>query len=50
VTRLIPAAALSGQIAAIAAVLAIRGKTSPDRLGVKDIQKAAENRGFLLHI
>jgi hypothetical protein len=50
VTRLIPAAALSGQIAAIAAALAIRDKTSPDRLAIKDIQKAAEDRGFVLHI
>lgn len=50
VTRLIPAAALSGQIAGMAAALAIRGQTSPDRLDVKDIQKVAQSKGFVLHI
>jgi len=50
VTRLIPAAALSGQIAGIAAGLSIRAQTSPDRLGVRDIQKAAQDKGFVLHI
>jgi hypothetical protein len=50
VTRLIPAAALSGQVAGMAATLAIRGKTSPDRLDVKDVQKAAQSKGFVLHI
>ena len=50
VTRLIPAAALSGQIAGIAANLAVGGETSPDRLDVKDVQEVAESRGFVLHI
>jgi len=50
VTRLIPAAALSGQIAGIAAGLSIRAQTSPDRLDIKDIQQAAQNRRFVLHI
>ncbi len=50
VTRLIPAAALSGQIAGIAAGLAIRGNTSPDRLDVQDVQKVAQSKGFVLHI
>jgi hypothetical protein len=49
VTRLIPAAALSGQIASIAAAIAVRGNTSPDKLEIEDIQKAAEDRDFLLH-
>lgn len=50
VTRLIPAAALTGQIAGIAAALAIRGKTSPHKLDVRDVQSAAAQRGILLHI
>jgi len=50
VTRLIPAAALTGQAAGIAATLAVRGKTSPDKLDVKDIQKVAQSKGFALHI
>jgi hypothetical protein len=50
VTRLIPAAALSGQIAAIAAALAIQGKTSPDKLDIRSIQQTAQAKGFVLHI
>ena len=50
VTRLIPAAALSGQIAGIAATLAVHGDTSPDRLDVKDVQKVARGKGFVLHV
>jgi hypothetical protein len=50
VTRLIPAAALSGQIAGMAAALAVRGGTSPHRLEVRDIQAIAQNKGLILHI
>jgi hypothetical protein len=50
VTRLIPAAALSGQIAGMAAALAVRGGTSPHRLEVSDIQAMAQDKGFILHI
>jgi hypothetical protein len=50
VTRLIPAAALSGQAAGIAAQLALAGRTSPDRLEAKDVQRAAEAAGIRVHI
>ena len=50
ITRLIPPAALTGQIGGIAAKLAIQGGTSPNRLDVKDVQKAAESKGIVLHI
>jgi len=50
VTRLIPAAALTGQAAGIAAGVAIRAETSPDRLDAADVQQAAESAGFVLHI
>ena len=50
VARLIQAAALTGQVAGIAATLAIRGKTSPDKLDVKDVQSAAEQKGIVLHL
>lgn len=50
VTRLIPAAALTGQIAGIAAVLAVRAGTSPDRLKVADVQQAVQDKGIILHI
>jgi hypothetical protein len=50
VTRLIPAAALSGQIAGIAATLAVHGDTSPDRLDVEDVQNIAQGKGFVLHV
>jgi len=50
VTRLVGACALSGQIAGIAAKLAIKGNTTPGELEVKDIQKAAKKRGIVLHL
>lgn len=50
ITRLIPPAALTGQIGGIAAKLAIQGGTSPNRLDVKDVQKAIESKGIVLHI
>ena len=50
VTRLIPAVALTGQVAGIAATLAVRNKTSPHLLDVRDVQQAARDKGFLLHL
>jgi len=49
VTRLIPAAALTGQVAGIAAQLALAGRTAPDRLEAKDVQQAAHAAGIQLH-
>ena len=50
VSRLIPAAAMMGQVAGVAATLAITGKTSPSKLDVKDVQRVLEaEKGFLLH-
>ena len=50
VTRLIGASAFSGQIAGIAAKLAVKGKTSPDALDVKDVQREAVKKGIVLHL
>jgi hypothetical protein len=44
------AAALTGQAAGVAAELAVRGKTSPTRLDVADVQKAMEGKGQPLHV
>lgn len=50
VTRLIPAAALTGQISGIAVKLAIQHNTSPDKIHIKDIQKCIKDKGIILHI
>jgi hypothetical protein len=50
VTRLIQSAALTGQVAGIAAGLAIQKKTTPHNLVVGMIQKKAKNRGIVLHL
>ena len=50
VTRLIPACALTGQIAGVAAKLAVDGNTSPDKLDVKDVQQAVEVADILVHL
>jgi hypothetical protein len=50
VTRLIPAAALTGQVAGIAAQLALAARTTPDRLDAKNVQRAVEAAGIQLHI
>ena len=50
VTRLIQSAALTGQVAGIAACLAVRGETSPAELAVADVQKIVESRGQPLHL
>jgi len=50
VTRLIASCAMTGQVAGLAARLAVDGNTSPDKLDVKDVQQAAEGKGFVLHV
>jgi hypothetical protein len=50
VTRLIPAAALSGQVAGLAAKLAMEKATTPDRLDIKDVQQAVAAQGIELHL
>jgi hypothetical protein len=50
VTRLVQSAALTGQIAGIAACIALKHKTSPHKLDVKDVQEEAVNKGIKLHI
>jgi len=50
VTRVIPAAALTGQAAGAAATLAVEKKTTPDRLDPADLQRRLRDRGILLHI
>lgn len=46
VTQVIPAAALTGQVAGLAATLAVTSDTLPDALPVSDIQEQLENRGI----
>jgi len=50
VTRLVQSAALTGQIAGIAACLALTNHTSPDKLDVQDVQEEAVNKGIKLHL
>lgn len=50
VTRLIQAAALTGQVTGLAAALALKAKTTPDRLDAATVQKAVEALGFPLHV
>jgi len=50
VTRLIPAAALTGQVAGLATALALKEGTSPDALLPGDVQKATEKTGIVLHL
>jgi len=50
VTRLIPAAALTGQVAGLAAAMAVRGDTTPGNLDAGDVQRAAEAAGIALHV
>jgi hypothetical protein len=46
VTRVIPTAALTGQVAAMAAVMSLDKGTNPESLDPKDLQKALEERGM----
>jgi hypothetical protein len=50
VTRVIPAAALTGQVAGIAARLAIQHNTTPDRLQLKDVQMELKRSEIPFHI
>lgn len=50
VTRVIPAAALTGQVAGLAAGLAIQHDTTPDRLDVDVIQRALQRAGMPCHM
>ncbi len=50
VTRVIPAAALTGQAAGAAAALAVENDTTPNRLAAADLQQRLRERGMLLHI
>lgn len=49
VARVIPPAALTGEIAGVAAALAIEYGTTPDALAILDVQTAVRERGLLLH-
>jgi len=49
VTRVIPPAALTGQVAGLAAALAARLDTTPDRLEVAILQGALREKGIPLH-
>ncbi len=50
VARVIPCAALTGQIAGISAVLSVKNRTTPDRIGLRDMRKVLDKRGILYHI
>jgi hypothetical protein len=50
VTRVIPGAALTGQAAGAAATLAVRGRTTPDRLDPAAVQAAMRARDVPLHL
>jgi hypothetical protein len=50
ITRVIPAAALTGQVAGVAARLAIQRKTAPDRLQVEDVQMELKRSEIPFHI
>ncbi len=49
VTRVIPAAALTGEAAGCAAALAAQSGATPDALPITQLQHALRTRGFLLH-
>lgn len=50
VMRVIPAAAFTGQVAGLSAALAVKNKTNPDDLNIKDIQGALKSKNIPLHI
>jgi hypothetical protein len=50
VTRVIPPAALTGQVAGLAASLAVRRGTTPEGLDVGDIQRELQSRGIPFHL
>jgi len=50
VARVIPPAALTGQIAGIAAGLAVSVNTTPDALALADVQSVVHSQGLPIHI
>jgi len=50
VTRVIPPAAMTGQVAGLAAAMAIRQKTEPGDLDVAQLRQELRNAGFPLHL
>lgn len=50
VTRVIPPAALTGQVAGLAAALAARRDTTPDALDPRDVQRELRRKGIPLHL
>jgi len=50
VMRVIPTAALSGQVAGVAATLAVQRATTPDAIPVDDIQAVLRQKGMPLHM
>ena len=50
VTRVIPPAALTGQVAGVAARLAMLRDTTPEALDIRDVQHALRQSGFPLHV
>ncbi len=50
VTRVIPGCALTGQVAGVAAELALEHNTTPDRLDVEDVQQQLREMGIPFHV
>jgi len=50
VMRVIPPAAHTGQVAGVAAALAVAHETTPDALDVADVQRELRTRGIPLHL
>ncbi len=50
VMRVIPAAALTGQVAGIAATLSVRHNATPDALAAADVQQELRDKGIPLHL
>ncbi|MFP4057005.1 MAG: FAD-dependent oxidoreductase [Candidatus Brocadiia bacterium] len=50
VMRVIPPAALTGQVAGLAAALAVGQDTAPAQLDAADLQEALRSKGMLLHL
>jgi len=50
VTRVIPAAALTGQVAGIAARLAVLHDTTPDQLSAQSVQQELRHHAMPFHI
>jgi len=50
VMRVIQAAALTGEVAGVAAVLSVKSDTTPDAIDIAALQKELERRGFLMDV